>query len=89
MESMSGSLKGRLTLLATSSRVEQTRVDPQAVINKLFSGQTFDSKEPDKAGGGLKIYVDKKSGNVTVAGTNLDRYVPLTTTPAPVRSYYT
>lgn len=74
VESISGSLGGRLTLLATSSRVEQSRVDPQAVINKLFSEQTFDSKEPDKAGG-LKIYVDRNSGTVTLAGPNLDRYV--------------
>lgn len=75
VESMSGSLRGRLTLLATSSRVEQSRVDPQAVINNLFSGHTFDSKEAEKAGGELKIYVDRNSGTVTVAGTNLDRYV--------------
>lgn len=74
VESISGSLRGRLTILATSSRVEQSRVDPQAVINNLFSGQTFDSKEADKVGGGLKIYVDRNSGTVTLAGPNLDRY---------------
>lgn len=74
-DSITGSLRGRLTLLATSSRVEQSRVDPQAVINNLFSGQTFDSKETDKGGGGLKIYVDRNSGTVTVAGPNLDRYI--------------
>lgn len=73
VESIIG-LKGRLTLLATSSRVELSRVDPQAVINNLFSEQTYDSKEPDKAGGGLKIYVDRNSGTVTLAGPNLDRY---------------
>ena len=74
LELISGNLKGRLTLLATSSRVEQSRVDPHAVIDNLFSGQKFDSKEPDKAGGGLKIYVDRNSGTVTLAGPNLDRY---------------
>lgn len=73
MESISGSLKGRLTSLATSSRVEQSRVDPHAVIDNLFSGQTFDSKEPDKSEGGLQLYVDRNSGNLTLAGPNLDR----------------
>lgn len=73
VESMSGSLRGRLKLLATSSRVEQSRVDPQAVIDNLFSGHTFDSQEEGKEDG-LKIYVDKNFGTVTVAGTNLDRY---------------
>lgn len=79
-DAMSASLRGRLTLIATSSRVEETRVDPQAVINNLFSGHTFDGNETERGGGGgggggLKIYVDKKSGTVTVAGPNLDRYV--------------
>ena len=71
-DSISLSLKGRLTLLATSSRVEQSRVNPQAVINHLFSGHNFDSSEAEK-GGGLKIYVDKNLGTVTLAGPNLDR----------------
>ena len=74
-DSMSGSLRGKLTLLATSSRVEQSRVDPQAVINNLFSAHTFDNTTAEGEGneGGLKIYVDKNSGTVTVAGPNLDR----------------
>lgn len=73
---MSGSLKSKLTLLATSSRVEQSRVDPQAVINNLFSAHTFDSTQAAREAnqGGLNIYVDKKTGSVTVAGPNLDRY---------------
>ena len=71
IDSMSGSLRGRLKLLATSSRVEQSRVDPQAVIDNLFSGHTFDSQV--EGGEGLKIYVDRNLGTVTVAGTNLDR----------------
>lgn len=72
----SASLRGRLTLLATSSRMEQSRVNPQAVIDNMFSGHTFDSKETEtETGGGLQIYVDKNLGTVTLAGPNLDRYV--------------
>lgn len=71
LDSISGSLRGRLKLLATSSRVEQSRVDPQSVIDNLFSGHTFDSQVEGEEG--LKIYVDKNFGTVTVAGTNLDR----------------
>lgn len=77
-ESISGSLRGRLTLIATSSRVEQSRVDPNAVVDDLFSGHKFDSteQEAEERGGGLKIYVDKNLGTVTLAGlANLDRYV--------------
>ena len=75
VDSMSGSLRGKLTLLATSSRMEQSRVDPQAVINNLFSAHTFDNTaaERESSEEGLKIYVDKNSGTVTVAGPNLDR----------------
>lgn len=73
MDSISGSLKGRLTLLATSSRVEQSRVNPQTVIDDLFSGHTFHKTETEGGGEGLKIYVDKNRGTITVAGTNLDR----------------
>lgn len=72
-DSISLTLKGRLTLLATSSRVEQSRVNPQAVINHLFSGHNFDSSSETEKGGGLKIYVDKNLGTVTLAGPNLDR----------------
>lgn len=75
VDSMSGSLRGRLKLLATSSRVEESRVDPQAVIDNLFSGHTFDSTQAEGGEGGLKIYVDKNFGTVRLAGTNLDRYV--------------
>lgn len=75
-DSISANLRGRLTHL-TSSRVEQSRVDPQSVINNLFSGRNFDSKETEKGGGGggLKIYVDKNFGTVTLGPNNLDRYV--------------
>lgn len=75
-DSISGSLRGKLTLLPTSSRVEQSRVDPQAVINNLFSAHTFESTMREREGceeEGLKIYVDKNSGTVTLAGPNLDR----------------
>ncbi len=85
-ESISGSLGRKLTLLATSSRVEQSRVDPQAVINNLFSAHTFDSTIAESEGseGGLKIYVDKNSGTVTVAGPNLDRCVCVCVCGGPV-----
>ena len=72
---MSANLRGRLTLLATSTRVEQSRVDPQAVINNLFSGHNFQNTQEEGGDGGLKLYVDKSKGTVTLAGTNLDRYV--------------
>lgn len=73
-DSMSGSLP-RSRPVMNPSRVEQSRVDPQAVIDNLFSSHNFSRSEaePSVEQGGLKIYVDKSLGTVTVAGSNLDR----------------
>ena len=70
---MSSSLRARHGTL--SSRVEQSRVDPQAVVDSLFSSHTFSHSEAQLNGdqGGLKLYVDKSLGTVTLAGTNLDQ----------------
>ena len=76
-DSMGGSLRGRPAVVAsTSSRVEQSRVNPQAVIDNLFSSHNFSRSEAglNRDQGGLKLYVDKSLGTVTLAGPNLDRY---------------
>ena len=71
---VSGSLRGRHGVL--SSRVEQSRVDPQAVVDSLFSSHMLSSSEAALSGRdqeGLKIYVDKSRGTVMLSGTSLDR----------------
>ena len=72
-ESMSGSTRSRLALVPASSRVEQTRVDAKSVIEQLFENTKITSGEEEEGSRGLKIFVDKKSGTVTVAGSELDR----------------
>ncbi len=75
MESVSGSNR-KLALISTSSKVEQSRVDAQSVINKLFEGQTFESKNSEESSDkGLQLFVDKTRGTVTVGGSELDRWV--------------
>lgn len=70
-ESISGSTRSRLSLLPPSARVEQTRVDAQSVIEQLFQNHDILAKEEEVEEGGLKMYVDKNSGTVTVAGHDL------------------
>ena len=69
----SGSLRGHLAMLSTNSKMEESRVDPKAVIDNLFSGHNFSSSETELGGGGLQIYFHKNTGSVTLAGPNLDR----------------
>lgn len=79
---MGGSLRGRLP---TSTRMEESRVDPDAVIEKMFSGLTFSkSSEATVGEGGLKIYVDKNLGTVTLAGPNLDRFDACLSSQGPI-----
>ena len=71
-DSMSGSLGRRLSSL--SAKVEKSRVNPQAVIDDLFSEHKLSSNSTVEAKeGGLKIYYDRKSGAVTLAGPDLDK----------------
>lgn len=70
-ESMSGSTRSRLSLLPPSARVEHSRVDAQSVIEQLFQNHDFQSKEEGEESVGLKIYVDKSHGTVTVTGHDL------------------
>ena len=80
VDSMYGSLRGRPAMASsTSSRVEQSRVNPHAVIENLFSiGNVSHHEEAelvDQDQGGLKIYVDRNLGTITLAGPHLDRCV--------------
>ncbi len=70
----SNSLRGRHGTL--SSRVEQSRVDSQSVVDNLFSSLNFSRSEAELNGdqGGLRLYVDKSRGTVTLAASSLDRY---------------
>jgi len=56
-------------LVPPSSKVEQSRVDPQSVIDQLLEGQSFTSSQ----GKGLQLFVDKTRGTVTLGGSDLDR----------------
>jgi len=71
---VSNSLRGRHGTL--TSRVEQSRVDPQAVVDSLFSSHMLSNSEAALSGRdqeGLKIYVDKSRGTIMLSGTNLER----------------
>ncbi len=73
IESLSGSTR-KLALIQTSSKVEQSRVDPGSVIAKIFEGQTFKSKdEGEDNSKGLQLFVDKTRGTFTVGGSELGR----------------
>lgn len=64
--------RSRISLLP-SSRVEQSRVDAKSVVEKLFQNHDLLHTDEEEGSGGLKIYVDKNKGTVTVAGPDLDR----------------
>ena len=64
--------RSRISLLP-SSRVEQSRVDAKSVVEKLFQTHDLLRTDEEEGSGGLKIYVDKNRGTVTVAGPDLDR----------------
>ena len=69
------SQRSRLSLFP-SSRVEHSRVNTESIIDQLFESHDLSKvDEEEGATGGLKIYVDKSRGTVTLAGTDLDRYV--------------
>lgn len=75
-EDETGSTKSRLSLVPPSSRVEQSRFDPESVVDLLFQGLDFSKREEEEGGGGgLQIYVDKMMGTVHLAGPDLDKYV--------------
>ena len=62
------------TRVTTQSQVEQSRVDPDLVINELLHQQQSDlgcsaEEEPP----GLQIYVDRSKGDVVVAGADMER----------------
>ncbi len=80
VDSISRNLRMRLSLLPTSSRVEESRVDPQSVIDNLFHGHNFSSQDQSESANeecGLKIYLDKNLGTVTLGDSNLNRWVCL------------
>lgn len=73
-EDDTGSTRSRLSLVPPSSRVEQSRFDPESVVDRLLQGLDFSKREEEEgAGGGLQIYVDKMLGTVHLAGPDLDR----------------
>ena len=73
-EDDTGSTRSRLSLVPPSSRVEQSRFDPESVVDKLFQDLDFSKREEEEgAGGGLQIYVDKMLGTVHLAGSDFDR----------------
>ena len=69
-----GNNRSRISLLP-SSRVEQSRVDVKTVVDTLFQNHDLLHTDEEEGSGGLKIYVDKNRGTVTVAGPDLDRLV--------------
>lgn len=71
------SQRSRISLLP-STRVEQSRVDVKSVVDELFQSHDLSHVDEEEGSEGLKIYVDKDRGTVTLAGTHLDRYVGLT-----------
>ena len=74
MEDETGSTRSRLSLVPPSSRVEQSRFDPESVVELLLQGLDFSKREEEESsGGGLQIYVDKMLGTVHLAGPDLDR----------------
>lgn len=75
MDDDSGSTRSRLSLVPPSSRVEQSRFDPESVVELLLQGLDFSRKEEEEEGSGvgLQIYVDKTLGTVHLAGPDLDR----------------
>ena len=74
LEDDTGSTRSRLSLVPPSSRVEQSRFDPESVVDKLLQGLDFSKREEEEGGGGgLQIYVDKMMGTVHLAGPDLDR----------------
>lgn len=66
--------RSRISLLP-SSRVEQSRVDAKTVVDTLFQNHDLLHTDEEEGSGGLKIYLDKNRGTVTVAGPDLDRSV--------------
>ena len=75
LEDDTGSTRSRLSLVPPSSRVEQSRFDPESVVELLLQGLDFSKREEEEegSGGGLQIYVDKMLGTVHLAGPDLDR----------------
>ena len=74
LEDDTGSTRSRLSLVPPSSRVEQSRFDPESVVDKLLQGLDFSKREEEEGGGGgLLIYVDKMLGTVHLAGSDFDR----------------
>lgn len=69
-----GNNRSRISLLP-SSRVEQSRVDVKTVVDTLFQNHDLLHTDEEEGSGGLKIYLDKNRGTVTVAGPDLDRLV--------------
>ena len=59
-----------------SIRVEQSRVDNKSVVDALFQSHDLSrTDEEDESRGGLKLFVDKSKGTVTVTGEDLERCV--------------
>ena len=75
LEDDTGSTRSRLSLVPPSSRVEQSRFDPESVVELLLQDLDFSKREEEGEGSGvgLQIYVDKMLGTVHLAGPNLDR----------------
>ena len=68
-------IRSRMPLFPTSSRVEQSRVDAQSVVDKLFDSHDLTYTEEEGTGEGLTLYVDKNGGTLQLAGRDLERYV--------------
>ena len=67
------SQRSRISLLP-SSRVEQSRTNTKTIIEDLFQTHDLSHTEEDEGSSGLKLYVDKDQGTITVAGVaDLDR----------------
>lgn len=50
-------------------------MDNKTVVDDLFQNHDLLHTDEEEGSGGLKIYVDKNRGTVTVAGPDLDRLV--------------
>ena len=68
------SSKSKLSMMSSTSRVEQTRVDPTSLIEQLVQSHDLTRKEGDEEeeDSHLQMYMDER-GSITVAGPDWDK----------------
>uniref|UniRef100_A0A1X7SQ49 Uncharacterized protein n=2 Tax=Amphimedon queenslandica TaxID=400682 RepID=A0A1X7SQ49_AMPQE len=67
------SLSSNKTKISVLSTLEQSRVDTESLVNQLIANHDLTPASDDEGQSNLKLYVDRHSGGVTLAGHDLDR----------------